>query len=495
MNTDNFLGLNPSTFQTKILINNEFRNSISGKTFPTLNPCNGQVICQVQEGDKADADLAVKAARAAFPAWSKTDGSYRALLMNKLADLIEKHVDELARLESLDNGKPLESHSKAADLPLTIKCFRYYAGWADKITGKTLPVDGNFFAYTRHEPVGVVAQIIPWNFPLLMLAWKWGPALAAGCTVVLKPAEQTPLTALRVGQLAVEAGFPPGVINIVPGYGPTAGQALARHMDVDKVAFTGSTEIGRLIQLYATESNMKRVSLELGGKSPNIVFADADIDEAIKASHFGLFFNHGQCCCAGSRIYVEEAAYDKFVQRSAELAKQRKVGVPGESGVQQGPQVDDEQFKKILGYIESGKKEGAKLMCGGKRWGDTGYFVEPTVFADVRDDMAIAREEIFGPVMSILKFKDVSEVIERANNTTYGLAAAVFTKDIEKAFKIAHSVRAGTVWVNCYNNFDAGMPFGGYKQSGHGRELGDYGLLNYLEVKAVCVKLDGPEGK
>jgi aldehyde dehydrogenase (NAD+) len=350
-------------------------------------------------------------------------------------------------------------------------------------------VNGPYFTYTKHEPVGVAGQIIPWNFPLLMQAWKLGPALAAGCTVVLKPAEQTPLSALRVGELVNEAGFPPGVVNILPGYGPTAGAAIARHMDVDKVAFTGSTEVGHLIMRAAADSNLKRVTLELGGKSPNIVFADADMGKAIEGAHFALFFNQGQCCCAGSRLFVEEKAYDEFVEKSAARAKKRTVGNPFDKNTEQGPQVDKDQFDKVMGYINTGKKENAKLVAGGNRVGDKGYFIEPTVFADVKDDMTIAQEEIFGPVMSILKFKDVSEVVERANKSLYGLAAAVWTKDITKAHAIADGVRAGTVWVNCYDVFDAGAPFGGFKQSGVGRELGEYGLSNYTEVKTVTIKI------
>jgi aldehyde dehydrogenase (NAD+) len=412
----------------------------------------------------------------------------RGVLINRLADLIEKHADELAKLEALDNGKPY-SVAKAADLPLVIACFRYYAGWADKVQGKTIPVAGNYFCYTRHEPVGVVGQIIPWNFPLLMQAWKLGPALATGNTIVMKPAEQTPLTALRVGELILEAGFPAGVVNILPGYGPTAGAAIANHMDVDKVAFTGSTEVGHLIMKAAADTNLKRVTLELGGKSPNIVFADANMDEAIEGAHFALFFNQGQCCCAGSRLFVEEKVYDEFVERSVARAKRRKVGDPFASDVEQGPQVDKDQFDKVMGYIDAGKSQGATLACGGGRVGDRGYFIEPTVFADVQDNMKIAEEEIFGPVMSIIKFKSVDEVVTRANNTMYGLAAAVWTRDISKAHAIANSVRAGTVWVNCYDVFDAAAPFGGFKQSGIGRELGEYGLQQYTEVKTVTVKL------
>jgi aldehyde dehydrogenase (NAD+) len=474
---------------TKLLIDNKWVDSASGKRFKTITPADGEVICEVAEADKADVDKAVVAARAAFNGeWSKMSASKRGALMHRLADLIEKHADELARLESLDNGKPLRD-SSAADLPLTIACYRYYAGWADKIQGKTIPINGNYFCYTRHEPVGVVGQIIPWNFPLLMQAWKLGPALAAGCTVVMKPAEQTPLSALRVGELIVEAGFPPGVVNILPGYGPTAGAAIASHRDIDKVAFTGSTEVGHLIMEAAAKSNLKRVTLELGGKSPNIIFADANMDEAVEGSHFGLFFNQGQCCCAGSRLFVEEKVYDEVVEKSVQRAKRRVVGNPFDKNTEQGPQVDHDQFEKVMGYIEAGKKDGAKLLCGGGRSGKSGYFVEPTVFADVKDDMKIAREEIFGPVMSIIKFKSIDEVVQRANGTAYGLAAAVWTKDISKAMAISSRVRAGTVWVNCYDVFDAAAPFGGFKQSGIGRELGEYGLQNYIEVKTVTVQL------
>jgi aldehyde dehydrogenase (NAD+) len=475
---------------TKLLINNRWVNSASGKTFPTVNPATGEEICQVAEADKADVDAAVKAARNAFEhgPWRKTNASERGRLLNKLADLIEQHIDELAQLESLDNGKPYQV-ALAADLPLTIACYRYYAGWADKLHGKTIPIAGNYFCYTRLEPVGVVGQVIPWNFPLLMQAWKLAPALACGNTVVMKPAEQTPLTALRVGELILEAGFPEGAVNLLPGYGPTAGQAIARHMDVDKVAFTGSTEVGHLIMEAAAQTNLKRVTLELGGKSPNIVFADADMDKAIEGSHFALFFNQGQCCCAGSRLFVERKAYNEFVERSVDRAKRRTVGDPFSPTTEQGPQVDLDQFNKVMSYIESGKREGAALKCGGDRVGDKGYFVAPTVFADVKDSMKIAQEEIFGPVMSIIPFDTVDEVVQRANNTMYGLAAAVWTRDITKAHAIAGSVRAGTVWVNCYDVFDAGAPFGGFKQSGIGRELGEYGLQQYTEVKTVTVAL------
>ena len=475
---------------TQLLINNRWTNAVSGRTFPTINPATGEEICRVAEADAADVDLAVKAARQAFEhgPWRKMPASQRGNLLHKLADLIEKHADELARLESLDNGKPYKV-ALGADVPLTIACYRYYAGWADKVQGRTIPINGNYFCYTRLEPVGVVGQIIPWNFPLLMQAWKLAPALACGNAVVLKPAEQTPLTALRVGQLIVEAGFPEGVVNILPGYGPTAGGAIARHMDVDKVAFTGSTEVGHEIMEAAARTNLKRVTLELGGKSPNIVFADADMDQAIEGSHFALFFNQGQCCCAGSRLFVERKAYREFVERSAERAKKRTVGDPFDAQTEQGPQVDQAQFDKVMSYIDAGKKEGARLAYGGKRVGDRGYFIEPTVFSDVRDEMKIAQEEIFGPVMSIIPFDSVDEVIERGNKSMYGLAAAVWTRDITKAMTIANGMRAGTVWVNCYDVFDAAAPFGGFKQSGIGRELGEYGLQQYSEIKTVTMAL------
>jgi len=475
---------------TKILINNRWVSSLSGRTFPTINPATGEEICQVAEADAADVDEAVAAARNAFEngPWPKMSAADRGRLLYKLADLIEEHADELAMLESRDNGKPFHV-ARSADLGLTIATYRYYAGWADKVQGRTVPVAGNYFTYIRHEPVGVVGQIIPWNFPLLMQAWKLAPALATGNTVVMKPAEQTPLTALRVGELLMEAGFPDGVVNILPGYGPTAGAAIANHMDVDKVAFTGSTEVGHLIMEAAAKSNLKRVSLELGGKSPNIVFADADMEEAVEGCHFGLFFNQGQCCCAGSRLFVESNCYDEFVERSIARAKRRTVGDPMDPNTEQGPQVDDVQFDKVMGYIESGKRDGARLAYGGERVGSRGYFIEPTVFVDVKDDMQIAREEIFGPVMSIIKFGDLNDVVRRANKTLYGLAAAVWTRDIGKAHAIANRVRAGTVWVNCYDVFDPGAPFGGFKQSGIGREMGEYGLQQYTELKTVTVKL------
>jgi aldehyde dehydrogenase (NAD+) len=476
--------------QTKLLIDGKWRNSASGKTFQTINPATEELIADIAEGDAADIDLAVKAARKAFDSgpWRKTDARDRGRMMNKLADLIELHIDELAELETLDNGKPI-AESRNADLPLVVDCFRYYAGWADKIHGQTIPIRGRYFCYTKREPVGVVGQIIPWNFPMLMVAWKWGPALAAGCTVVLKPAEQTPLSALRLGELALEAGFPTGVINIVPGYGETAGDALVKHPGVDKIAFTGSTEIGGIIMRNAA-GTFKRVTLELGGKSPNIVFADADLDSAVNGAMLGLFLNQGQCCCAGSRLLVEEKIYGAMVERLAAASQKRKLGDPFDPTTEQGPQVDKTQFDKVLGYIEAGKREGARCVAGGERFGAKGYFINPTVFADVKDEMKIATEEIFGPVMQVLKFKDIDEVVDRANTTDYGLAAAVWTRDIKKAHAVADRVRAGTVWINCYDVFDAAAPFGGFKASGIGRELGEKALDNYTETKTVTVALD-----
>ncbi|GAB5445032.1 MAG: aldehyde dehydrogenase family protein [Fuerstiella sp.] len=479
----------PEVRQTQILIGDEWRPAVSGKTFSTINPATEEVICEVAEGDREDVDLAVHAAKAAFESgpWSTMDARDRGRLLLRLADLMEKHLEELAALETLDNGKPI-SDARSADLPLAIDCLRYYAGWADKIHGDTIPVRGNYFCYTRREPVGVCGQIIPWNFPILMVAWKWGPALATGNTIVMKPAEQTPLTCLRLGELALEAGFPPGVINIVPGYGPTAGSAIVKHPLVDKVAFTGSGEVGKIIMAEAAET-LKRTTFELGGKSPNIIFADADMDAAIAGTEFGLFFNQGQCCCAGSRVFVEDSVHEKFVERMVSRASQRVLGNPFDSETTQGPQVDREQFDRIMSYIQSGNSEGAECVAGGQRKGKRGFFIEPTIFTNVSDDMKIAQEEIFGPVMSILKFSDMNEIITRANQTTYGLAAAVWTRDVQKAHQIAASVRAGTVWINCYDVFDAAAPFGGFKMSGVGRELGEAGLHNYTELKTVTMNL------
>jgi len=475
--------------QQPLFIGGRWLDSVSGKTFPTVNPATGEAICQVAEGDKADVDLAVKAARKAFEdgPWPRMSASERGRVLNRLADLVEQHKEELAALESLDNGKPYRD-AIAADLPLTIKCYRYYAGWTDKIHGKTIPVDGPYFCYTKHEPVGVVGQIIPWNFPLLMQAWKWGPALATGCTVVLKPAEQTPLTALRLGELICEAGFPDGVINIVTGFGETAGAGLAAHSQVDKIAFTGSTEVGKLI-LQAAAGNLKKVSLELGGKSPNIVCADADLEVAIPGAASAIFFNHGQCCCAGSRLYVEKKVFDKVLDGVSEQAKRIKVGSGMDPGTEMGPLVSAEQFQRVNSYLESGRSQGAKTVVGGQRAGSKGYFVEPTVLVDVKPDMKVVKEEIFGPVVVAMPVSDMNEVQAAANETTYGLAAGIWTNDIAKAHTLASQLRAGTVWINCYNIFDAALPFGGYKESGWGREMGHDVLELYTETKAVCVKL------
>ena len=477
----------------KMLINGKWVDAASGKTFPTYNPATGEVLSNVAEGDREDIDRAVKAARAAFATgpWSKISPSERGRMMWRLADLIEKHTEEFAQLESLDNGKPLKI-ARIADLPLAVDHFRYYAGWATKIEGNTIPMglakQGSFHAYTVREPVGVVGQIIPWNFPLLMAAWKLGPALATGCCVILKPAEQTPLTALRLGELIQEAGFPDGVVNIVPGYGETAGAALAAHMDVDKIAFTGSTEVGKLI-IHAAEGNLKKVSLELGGKSPNIVMDDADLESAIPGASMAIFFNQGQCCCAGSRLFIEKKVFDKVVDGISQAASKIRVrpGLDPESDL--GPLVSEEQLNRVCGYLESGVKEGAKAVVGGSREGDRGYFVKPTVLVNTNDNMKVVKEEIFGPVVTATPFSDMNEIINRANDTVYGLAAGVWTRDVKKAHAVASKLKAGTVWINCYNVFDAALPFGGYKQSGWGREMGHEVLKNYTEVKSVCSAL------
>ena len=480
---------NPKIGPTRLLIDGQWVDSASGKTFATINPATEEVIAQVAEGDREDIDRAVRAARQAFESgpWSRMDARDRGRLMYRLADRIEEELEELAALESMDNGKPIRD-SRSADLPLVIDCLRYYAGYADKIHGSTIPVRGNFFTYTRKEPVGVVGQIIPWNFPMLMVAWKWGPALAAGCTIVMKPAEQTPLTCLRMAQLAMEVGVPAGVINVVPGFGPTAGGALVEHPGVDKVAFTGEHRTAQIIMRNASQS-LKRLTFELGGKSPNVILADADLERAADGTHFGLFFNQGQCCCAGSRVFVEKKIHAEFVDRLVERASNRRLGHPLSEDTQQGPQVDQAQFDKIIGLIEKGKQEGARCLTGGNREGKTGYFIQPTIFDGVDDSMTIAQEEIFGPVMSVLSFDSWDELLHRANQTCFGLAAAVWTRDVAKAHDFARRVRAGTVWVNCYDVFDAAAPFGGFKMSGQGRELGEEGLRPYTETKTVTVSL------
>jgi aldehyde dehydrogenase (NAD+) len=479
----------PEVRRTQLFINGEWTDARSGDTFPTYHPATEEKIADVALAGAEDVDLAVKAARRAFESgdWRKMDARDRGRVLNRLADLIEQNLEELAGLETLDNGKPI-TDALNADLPLVVDTFRYYAGWADKLCGETLPVRGNYFSYTRKEPVGVAGQIIPWNFPALMVSWKWAPALAAGCTVVMKPAEQTPLSCLRLAELAQEAGIPPGVINVVTGFGET-GSAIVKHPGVDKIAFTGSTETARMIMRDAAQT-LKRITFELGGKSPNIIFADADIEAAIQGAEFGLFFNQGQCCCAGSRLFVEKSIHRDFVKEVVSRTKQRKTGNPFDLSTTHGPQIDADQFNKILDYIDRGKKAGADCLVGGKRHGDKGFFIEPTVFDNVTDDMEIATDEIFGPVLSVLPFDGIEEVIERGNSTHYGLAAAVWTRDVAKAHRVARELRAGTVWVNCYDVFDASAPFGGFKQSGMGRELGEAALANYTELKTVTVSLD-----
>jgi acyl-CoA reductase-like NAD-dependent aldehyde dehydrogenase len=474
----------------RLFIDGEFRDSLSGKTFRSVNPATEEVLTEVAEADAADVDTAVTAARRAFEsgAWPGMRPRDRGRLLHRLAELLDRDREELAMLETLDNGKPI-SETRSVDLPSAIEVFDYYAGWADKISGETIDQGPGVFTYTMREPHGVCGQIIPWNFPLLMAAWKLAPALCCGNTCVLKPAEQTPLTALKLAELTVEAGFPPGVINVLPGYGPTAGQAIVRHRGVDKVAFTGSTEVGRIIQREAAQT-LKSVSLELGGKSPNIVFSDADMDAAVEGALRGIFFNQGEVCSAGSRLLVEKGVHDRFVEKLTARAERIRVGDPLRPDTEMGAQVSREQLEKILGYIEGGRRSGARLRTGGGRASERGYFVQPTVFDQVGADTRIAREEIFGPVVAVMPFRDVDDALAMGNDTAYGLAAAVWTRDIRKAHRAARALRAGTVWVNTYNAFDAAVPFGGYKESGIGRELGRNALDLYTQTKSVWISLE-----
>jgi aldehyde dehydrogenase (NAD+) len=479
-----------TSFNTGLFIGGQFVDGSNGTTIDVVNPTTGKVITSVSEATEKDVDIAVEAAQKAFDTvWGlNVPGSRRSQLMWALADAIEKHKEELAALEALDNGKTFH-WALVGDLPMTISIIRYFAGWADKLTGQTIETDPTQFTYTIHEPIGVVGQIIPWNFPLLMWAWKIAPALATGNTVVMKPSEITPLTAIRMCGILKEAGIPDGVVNIVTGYGITAGQAISSHMKIEKVAFTGSTVVGRKIMEAAAKSNLKKITLELGGKSPSIIFDDADLDETIEWATHGLFFNHGQACCAGSRIFVQAGIYDEFIERFIAKAKTIKLGDPFREGTDQGPQISQIQFDRIMGYIQSGKEQGATCILGGDRHGTEGYFINPTIFTNVKPDMKIVQEEIFGPVGVIIKFESEEEVIKEANDTTYGLACAVFTRDINRAIETSRKIRAGTAWVNCIHKFHSQVPFGGYKQSGFGRECGEYALDNYTNVKAVHINL------
>ncbi|XP_052199320.1 aldehyde dehydrogenase family 2 member C4-like [Diospyros lotus] len=474
----------------KLFINGEFVDSISGKTFETIDPRTGEVIAKIAEGEKEDVDLAVKAAREAFDygPWPRLSGSARAKILMKLANLIDENAEELAALDTIDAGK-LFSRGMDRDIPAAADLLRYYAGAADKIHGETLKMSGEFQAYTLLEPVGVVGHIIPWNFPTSLFFMKVSPALAAGCTMIVKPAEQTPLSALYHAHLAKQAGIPNGVLNVITGFGPTAGAAIASHMDVDKVSFTGSTEVGRLVMQAAATTNLKQISLELGGKSPLIIFDDADVDKAADLALLGILHNKGEVCVAGSRVLVQEGIYDELVKKLLEKAKTWVVGDPFDPSVRQGPQVDKTQFEKILSYIEHGKREGATLLTGGERYGEKGYYIKPTIFSNVMDDMLIARDEIFGPVMSLMKFKTVEEAIKRANDTRYGLAAGIVTNNLNIANTVSRSVKAGIIWINCYFAFDKDCPYGGYKMSGFGRDMGLHALHKYLHVKSVVTPI------
>ncbi|KAF8314572.1 aldehyde dehydrogenase domain-containing protein [Cantharellus anzutake] len=481
-----------SSFNSGLYINGEFVEGVDKTTVEIVNPATGKPLSNIPAATDKDVDIAVKAAREAFETrWgTKVPPTERARLLFKLADLIEANADELAALESLNNGKAF-AIARAVDLQGAIDTFRYYAGWADKVHGKTIEVNDTKFAYTRHEPIGVVGQITPWNFPLWMLSWKLAPALATGNTIVFKPSEWTPLTAIRVASLIEEVGFPRGVVNILTGIGNTAGAAISAHMGIDKVAFTGSTLVGRHILKSAANSNLKKVTLELGGKSPAIIWDDAELDTAVSWAAFGIGFNHGQTCCAGSRVFVHEKIYDTFLEKFTKKLKEIKVGDPFQPDTFQGPQVSETQYNRIMNHISIGKKEGATVHLGGERHGTEGFFIQPTIFTDVKPEMTIVKEEIFGPVVVLARFNNEEELIRLANDSVYGLAAAVFTRDVSRAIGITNRLKAGTVWVNCYNLLDVNVPFGGYKQSGIGRECGEYALANYTEVKAVHINLTG----
>lgn len=475
--------------EKKLFIDGSWHESADGQTFETINPATGEVLAHVHEAREKDIDRAVEAAVKAFEegSWSKISASDRSKLMHRLADLMERDFEVLAQLDTLDNGKPIQE-MRNADLPGAIDQLRYFAGWTTKMTGQTIPVSKSFFNYTRHEPVGVVGQIIPWNFPIMMALWKIAPALATGCTIILKPAEQTPLSALYLGKLIEEAEFPKGVINIVPGFGKSAGDALVKHPKVNKIAFTGSTGVGKAIMKEAANT-MKRVTLELGGKSPNIILPDADLDKAIPGVFSGIMANQGEVCCAGSRAYIPEHMYDEVMARLADYAKNVKLGNGLSEDTEMGPLVSKRQQDIVTSYIQKGIEEGANLLAGGETL-DKGYFVAPTVFSQVEDHMTIAQEEIFGPVVACMPYKTIDEVIERANNSPYGLGAGLWTENLKNAHVVADKLKAGSVWVNCYNLTNAAVPFGGYKQSGIGREMGSYALENYTEVKSVWINLD-----
>ncbi|KII83929.1 hypothetical protein PLICRDRAFT_46703 [Plicaturopsis crispa FD-325 SS-3] len=479
-----------SSFDVGLFIDGQFVDSVDKETIDVVNPANGNVLTSVTAGSAKDVDIAVQAAKKAYKStWGlRAPGARRARLLNKLADLIEQNGDELAALEALDVGKPYRS-ARLFDVGGIVSTLRYYAGWADKIQGKTIETTEKKLAYTRHEPIGVVGQIIPWNFPMMMLSWKIGPALACGNCIVLKPSELTPLTTLRIASLINEAGFPPGVVNFVNGYGHTVGDAITTHPGIGKVAFTGSTVTGRKVLEAAARSNLKNVILELGGKSPSIIFDDADLDVVIPWTGHGIYLNQGQACSASSRLYVQEGIYDEFIKRFTAFSEAITIGDPFDGATKHGPQASKAQFEKILGYIESGKSEGAKVQYGGNRHGTEGYFIQPTIFTECKPHMKIVREEIFGPVAVVSKFKTEEEAIELANDSNYGLASSIFSTNINTAIRVAHAIEAGTAWVNCANFPEPYIPTGGFKQSGIGRELGEYALANYTEVKAVHVNL------